>query len=312
MNPDRRIVGIDVSKGKIDFHCLPDKTSGTVKDQDFAKFTKKLVDLKPDLIIMEATGGYERPLLRHLMEAQLPIAVVNPAQARHFAGANGTKAKTDSIDAKMLAMFGKQLEIEARPMPSQEQQELQDLYARRRQLIEMQTMETNRLYQTFSPKVKKSLEKHLKSLGKQIDEIDEEIDSRIKESPIWRENEQLLKSIPGIGEQTAHALQALLPELGNMSNSQISSMVGVAPHPRDSGKWNGVRTIKGGRAEVRCALYMPTLTATRCNPAIKRFYDRLIDKGKSFKVAITACMHKLLIIANSIVKNKTPFSAKTA
>jgi transposase len=314
MKPDhdhRRVIGIDIAQEKCDFHCLPDKICGVVNVQDYAEFAKQLVKMEPDLIIMEASGGYERPLLFHLAPENLPIAVVNPTQVWHFIGTKGNKAKTDRNDAKMLALFGLQGEVEAKPLTSQEQQELQDLQARRRQLVEMQTMETNRLHQAFSPRVKISLAAVIAALKDQIAEIDDEIDRRIKESPIWREKDELLQSIPGIGKATAHSLQAIFPELGSVTNQEIAAMAGLAPLAKESGKWKGARTIKGGRDEGRTALYMAAFSAMRWNPIIKTFYDRLMAKGKPYKVAITACMRKLLTIANSIIKHKKPFFIKT-
>jgi transposase len=302
-------VGIDVSKAQLDVEIRP---SG--EKQSFANdkvgnkaLVKWLAKIAPTLIVLEATGGYERQVTRALVSADLPAVVVNPRQVRDFAKATGQLAKTDSIDAGVLAHFAEVIRPELRPLPDAVTLELRALTSRRRHLLEMIAAENNRLEMT-SKAVRKSINAHVGYLEQALEHINQELDRAIEQSPIWKENEDLLRSAKGIGPVTSRTLLAELPELGTLDRKQIAALVGVAPFNRDSGSLKGRRSIWGGRAPVRGALYMATLVATRRNPVIRDFYNRLIAKGKLFKVALVACMRKLLTILNSMIKHKTRWS----
>ena len=302
-------VGIDVSKAQLDVEVRP---SG--EKQSFANdkvgnkaLVKWLAKIAPTLIVLEATGGYERQVTRALVSADLPAVVVNPRQVRDFAKATGQLAKTDSIDAGVLAHFAEVIRPELRPLPDAVTLELRALTSRRRHLLEMIAAENNRLEMT-SKAVRKSINAHVGYLEQALEHINQELDRAIEQSPIWKENEDLLRSAKGIGPVTSRTLLAELPELGTLDRKQIAALVGVAPFNRDSGSLKGRRSIWGGRAPVRGALYMATLVATRRNPVIRDFYNRLIAKGKLFKVALVACMRKLLTILNSMIKHKTRWS----
>ena len=302
-------VGIDVSKAQLDVEIRP---SG--EKQSFANdkvgnqaLVKWLAKIAPTLIVLEATGGYERQVTRALVSADLPAVVVNPRQVRDFAKATGQLAKTDSIDAGVLAHFAEVIRPELRPLPDVVTLELRALTSRRRHLLEMIAAENNRLEMT-SKAVRKSINAHVGYLEQALERINRELDRAIEQSPIWKENEDLLRSAKGIGPVTSRTLLAELPELGTLDRKQIAALVGVAPFNRDSGSLKGRRSIWGGRAPVRGALYMATLVATRRNPVIRDFYNRLIAKGKLFKVALIACMRKLLTILNSMIKHKTRWS----
>ncbi len=302
-------VGIDVSKAQ---HDVEIRSSG--EKQSFANdkvgikaLVKWLATITPTLIVMEATGGYERQVMRALVSADLPAVAVNPRQVRDFAKATGQLAKTDSIDAGVLAHFAEVIRPALRPLPDAVTLELRALTSRRRQFLEMIAAENNRLEMT-SKAVRKSINAHLGYLEQALERINQELDRAIEQSPIWKENEDLLRSAKGIGPVTSRTLLAELPELGTLDRKQIAALVGVAPFNRDSGSLKARRSIWGGRAPVRCALYMATLVATRRNPVIRDFYTRLIVKGKLFKVALVACMRKLLTILNSMIKHKTRWS----
>ncbi|MGZ8495581.1 MAG: IS110 family RNA-guided transposase [Candidatus Binatia bacterium] len=302
-------VGIDVSKAQLDVEIRP---SG--EKQSFANdkvgnkaLVKWLAKIAPTLIVLEATGGYERQVTRALVSADLPAVAVNPRQVRDFAKATGQLAKTDSIDAGVLAHFAEVIRPELRPLPDAVTLELRALTSRRRQFLEMIAAENNRLEMT-SKAVRKSINAHVGYLEQALERINQELDRAIEQSPIWKENEDLLRSAKGIGPVTSRTLLAELPELGTLDRKQIAALVGVAPFNRDSGSLKGRRSIWGGRAPVRGALYMATLVATRRNPVIRDFYNRLIAKGKLFKVALVACMRKLLTILNSMIKHKTRWS----
>lgn len=302
-------VGIDVSKAQLDVEIRP---SG--EKQSFANdkvgnkaLVKWLAKIAPTLIVLEATGGYERQVTRALVSADLPAVVVNPRQVRDFAKATGQLAKTDSIDAGVLAHFAEVIRPELRPLPDAVTLELRALTSRRRQFLEMIAAENNRLEMT-SKAVRKSINAHVGYLEQALEHINQELDRAIEQNPIWKENEDLLRSAKGIGPVTSRTLLAELPELGTLDRKQIAALVGVAPFNRDSGSLKGRRSIWGGRAPVRGALYMATLVATRRNPVIRDFYNRLIAKGKLFKVALVACMRKLLTILNSMIKHKTRWS----
>lgn len=304
------IVGIDVSKDKVNVCILPKKERFTVEAKKYPAFAKKLLALEPELVVMEATGGYERKLHIIFSRLELPVAVVNPRPVRDYAKSQGFLAKTDDIDAYVIAKFGEHTRPKPQPL-SESELELKELLSRRRQLISIRTGETNRKRQAATKKVSGTIEAILESLNKQIAIIEEELDSYIKAFPEWKEKEKILKSIPGVGTQTTRTLLIELPELGELNRVKIAALAGVAPMNHDSGKMRGTRHIRGGRASVRAALYMAANSARRWNPAIKCLFERMTNAGKSFKMAMTACMRKLLIIANTMVKEKTEFIPKS-
>ena len=262
-------------------------------------------------IVLEATGGLERALVAALGAAELPVSVVNPRQVRDFARATGRLAKTDVIDAGLLARFGEALKPEVRPLPDAQTQALRGMVARRRQVVEMLTAERNRVPQA-TPWVRRQLQRHIAGLRRQLAALDREVATLIQASPVWRARDNLLRSVPGIGTVTASLLVAALPELGRLNRKQIAALVGVAPHNRDSGSYRGKRSVWGGRAPVRASLYMAALVATRFNPVIKTFYARLCAAGKPKKVALTACMRKLLTILNRMLHTQSPWNPATA
>lgn len=305
--PNPVCVGIDVAKAHLD---VASAATGPVQrfDNDPEGHAALLEHLKPmaiQRIVLEATGGYERPIVAAMLGAQVPVVVVNPRQVRNFAKALGQLAKTDKIDACILARFAADIQPDLRPLPDEKALDLQEKLARRRQLIQMRTAESNRLQQTFSAAVRASVEAMLNAIDQQIKDLDDDLDQAIKASPAWQEKIDLLKAVPGIGDQTARCLIAQLPELGTCSRQQIAALAGVAPINRDSGAMRGRRAIGGGRASVRCALYMATLVATRHNPKIKAYYQRLVASGKKKKVALIAAMRKLLVILNAILRDQT-------
>lgn len=307
-------IGIDISKDHLDLHQLPQDRAADFEftAEGIGKLLTYLKRRKPTLIVIEATGGYETQLAAELATAKLNVAVVNPFQVRCYAKAMGILAKTDATDAKVLARFAQDAKPEPRPLPDEQELELKALVMRRRQLIEMLVAEKNRLKRASANRVKQSLQRMLNTIQQQIDQLDDQIKKTVRSSPVWREKDNLLRSVPGISDKTSHTLLALLPELGKLNRRQIASLVGVAPMNRDSGLYRGKRKIYGGRKPVRNALYMATVTAIRCNPLIKSFYERLISTGKEFKVALTACMRKLLVIINSMIKKNTTFKQSFA
>lgn len=303
-------VGIDVSKLQLDIAVRPDNKKWSVvnSEANIAELIKMLKELSPQVIVIEATGGLETPLVAALSQARLPVVVVNPRQVRDFAKAVGRLAKTDRIDAEILAHFGEAVKPEVRLLKDEDTQVLTALVTRRRQVIEMLTAEKNRL--GISPKVvHKDIQRHIDWLQARLEEIDRNLDSAIRKSPAWREKDDLLRSVPGVGQVLSVSLITGLPELGNLNRRQIAALVGVAPLNRDSGKFRGKRSVWGGRAQLRAVLYMAALSASRVNPALRSFYLRLIEAGKKPKVALTACMRKLIGILNAIVKNRTPWQA---
>lgn len=302
-------IGLDISKSFIDLHQLPQerKARFIYEPDGISKLVTFLKRRKPALIVIEATGGYETNVAAELAAASLSVAVVNPRQVRNFARALGILAKTDSIDAAVLARFAQDVRPEARKLPDPEERTLKAYVARRRQLVDMLVAEKNRLSRATSKSVIASLNRSIKFIQNQLDELDTEINSTIRNSPVWRAKDDLLKSVPGIGDKTSCALLAQLPELGRLNRRQIAALVGVAPMNRDSGTLRGKRVITGGRKPVRNALYMAATAARRFNPIIKNFYLRLRAAGKSYKVALTACMRKLIVILNAMLKNQTPF-----
>lgn len=297
-------VGVDVSKDKFDL-----ATSASCDQLQFAndqrgidRLVKWLDGQQPTLVVLEASGGYEMALVSALAVAGSPVAVVNPRQVRDYAKASGKLAKTDAIDAAVLAGFADAMRPQARPVLDEQARQLKALVARRRDLVQMIVAETNRL-ETALPAIATGIRKHLAWLEKQLAAVNKDIDDTIRSSPVWREKDQLLQSAPGVGPVTSFALLADLPELGTLSHKQIAALVGVAPFNRDSGRHKGKRTCWGGRTDLRRTLYMGTLAATRFNPAICEFYQRLTDQGKPKKVAVIASMRKLLTHLNAMARD---------
>jgi transposase len=312
---DRKIVvGVDVAKHKLDV-ALGSEGKLCQVANDEAGYRELLVKLKgvgPDLVVMEASGGYEAMVAATLFEAGFQVAVVNPGQVREFIRGIGQKAKTDQIDARMIAKFGETAKIEPYVLLDEESRRIQALVLRRRQLIEMLTMETNRRGLLPSGPARKNLDKHIAWLEEAIRRAGTDIDQAIRESPLWREKENLLCSVKGIGKVSARTLIAELPELGLLNRKKIASLVGVAPFNCDSGTFKGQRRIQGGRAAVRTVLYMAALTAARTNPAIRPLYLRLVASGKKKKVALVACIRKLLTILTAVVRDGVRFRGPAA
>ena len=308
------VVGIAVAKAALDVAVRPQGEERHLANDaaGIAEIVGWLRALNPDVIVVEATGGDEAPLVAELGGASLPVAVVNPRQVRDFARATGRLAKTDRLDAQTLAHFGQAVRPTPRPLPDEAAQALAALVERRRQVVAMRTAEENRLGATRVALVRARIQAHLAWLEADLGEIDEDLRQRLRASPLWREQDDLLQSVPGIGPIVSLTLLAELPELGRLSHGQIAALVGVAPLNRDSGTLRGRRAVWGGRAAVRTVLYMGTLRATRCNPAIQPFYERLLAAGKAKKVALVACMHKLLTILNAMVKHQAHWQAQAA
>ena len=298
-------VGIDGAKATLEIALRPSAQTWQViyDDPHVEAFVTQLNELSPTLIVVEATGGLERSLVAALVAARLPVIVINPRQARDFAKAIGRLAKTDRIDAQVLAHYGEAIRPSFRPLPDADTQQLRALVDRRRQLVDMMTAEQSRL-NTSPARVRDSIEAHLAWLQQQLASLDDDLDDMLQSSPIWRERDDMLQSTPGVGPVLSRTLMSQLPDLGDLNRKEIAALVGVAPFNRDSGTWRGRRTIWGGRAAVRSVLYMSTLVATRHNPVIREFYERLLAAGKAKKVALTACMRKLLTILNAMVKNQ--------
>jgi transposase len=309
MTKTELFVGIDVSKARLDVAVLPgEKTWSTTNDDDgISDLVAKLKDLAPSLVLLEATGGLERRVLARMVGAGLPAMAINPRNVRDFAKSLGKLAKTDRIDAIVLARFAQAVRPPLRTVADEQTQELQAQLTRRRQLVEMIVAEKNRLAATDPNKVRKLIKAHIEYLQKQLSINEYDLDLTIKQTPVWLEKVDLLESIPGVGRVTASTLVALLPELGTLGRKQIASLVGVAPFNRDSGTLRGRRTIWGGRASVRAVLYMAALTAAKWNPVIRDLYRRLKAAGKPSKVALVACMRKLLTILNAILRDRSPW-----
>lgn len=302
-------IGIDVSKGRLDVHATsPESWSVTNDDEGISALTTKLEQLSPQLIVMEATGGMERHCAAALVAKGLEVAIVNPRQVHNFAKAIGHLAKTDRLDAKVLALFAERIQPEARPLRSNEQQAFVDELNRRRQLVEMLTMEKNRLSSACSHSVRKQIKEHIEWLEKQLKSSDHRLKKLIESSPAWQAKADLLRTFKGVGDVTIMTVLACLPELGKLNRKQIAALVGVAPFNQDSGNSTGKRRVWGGRAAVRTVLYMAALSAKRYNPAIKEFYDRLIANGKPAKVALTACMRKILVTLNAMLRDNTAWN----
>jgi transposase len=306
-------VGIDVSKHSLDVHVRPTQKAFSIEnnDTDIKELVTRLEEIQPALVVIEATGGLEIPAVSALAGVNLPVVVVNPRQVRDFAKATGTLAKTDALDAAIIAHFAEAIRPAPHPLPDVQTRELSDLIVRRRQLVEMRTAEKNRLSSLRST-ARQSVLQTIAWLEQQITEMGKAITHLIRYRPLWHERTTLLQSAPGVGPVVAGTLVAKLPELGALTGKQISALVGVAPFNRDRGMLRGTRTIWGGRAEVRRALYMAAVTGIRHHPVLKGFYDRLRAAGKPFKVALTACMHKLLLILNAMVKHNTRWRVKVA
>ena len=302
-------VGIDISKKHLDIFLTPPDTSFTVPNTEagMVKLVARLRRAAPQIILLEATGGYEFRVVAALREANLPACCINPRQVRDFARSLGILAKTDRIDARVLALFAEKLRPEPRPLPEEQQQELKHLMARRRQLLEMILMEQNRLQISPFLRVQQSIQSALQALKEQLQQLDRDIDDFFRRYPVWLDQDQLLRSVPGVGPQTSLSIMAWLPELGRLSRREIAALVGVAPFNRDSGAWRGKRSIRGGRPQIRRSLYMATLAAMRFNEVIRTFYQRLLLNGKAKKLALTACMRKLLTILNAMMKNHQPW-----
>lgn len=305
---DKITVGIDVSKDRLDVAVRPSgerfavpRTGAGLDD-----LVARLKVLKPNLIVLEATGGFETVVVAAVAGAGLPVAVANPAQIRAFAKAIGQRAKTDPIDAAVIAHFGEATGIVPRALPDQATQQLADLVARRRQIIDMIGAERQR-EKRANPRIKKSIGRLVKALESELSSVDTDIDDAVRGSPAWREKEDLLSSVPSVGPAISRTLIAELPELGTLSHKEIAALVGVAPFARQSGKWRGKSFIGGGRTSVRKALFMGAMVAARYNPVLKAFYERLVAVGKPKKVALIAVARKLLIILNAIVRDGTPW-----
>jgi len=306
MNTKKHFIGIDICKDYLDIaDSATQEIWRTSNDETgIVNLTKRLSTLAPTLIVLEATGGLEIPLASALAANKLPVTVVNPRQVRDFAKATGQLAKTDILDAKVLARFAVAVRPEIRPIKDQETRELAALVTRRRQLVAILAIEKTRLKQVSKP-IRQNVQAHITWLQDQIREMDQDLSKALKTSSVWRKKDQIIQSIPGAGPILSINLLANVPELGVLNQRQIAALIGLAPLNRDSGRFRGRRCIWGGRANMRAVLYMNAVTAIQHNSVIRAFYTRLIEKGKPFKVAITACMRKLLTIINSMIKTKT-------
>ncbi|WP_438039300.1 IS110 family transposase [Sorangium sp. So ce128] len=311
-------VGIDVSKEHLDWAVHGSSAGGRLAhdEEGLQALVDQLRELSPTLVVLEATGGLEMPVLAVLSVAAVPVAVVNPLQIRNFARATGRQAKTDRLDAKCIAHFAAAVQPPLTPMPEATTLELELLLARRRQLITMLVAEKNRLSGLVGPRrvarVVSSINRIIETLEKELKKLDDELKDKIEKSPLWRAKDELLRSVPGVGPGTSRTLLFDLPELGTLNRKQIAALVGLAPFNHDSGKIKGRRAIWGGRASVRSMLYMASVACMRFNPVIRAFYDRLKTAGKPTKVALTACMHKLLTILNAMVKANRPWQVAAA
>jgi len=301
-------VGIDVAKAWLDVGVRPSGASWRVANAEveLPTLVARLRPLAPEVVVLEATGGYERAVAAALGAAGLPVVVLNPRQVRDFAKATGRLAKTDTLDAHVLAHFAEAVHPEPRPLSDEATRQLAALLERRAQVVGMLTAEKNRHHQAVG-RVRTLIEAHITWLQAALDELNQDLDQALQSSPLWREREELLRSVPGVGPILSFTLLADLPELGRLTHKQLATLVGVAPLNRDSGTARGKRLIWGGRARVRSALYMSALSAVRYNPVLRAFWTRLREQGKPPKVALVACMHKLLTILNAMVKHQTPW-----
>ena len=304
MKQEETFVGIDVAKDRVDVAVRPggDMWSVDYDERGMSELASCLNTTAPAAVLLEATGGLEVPLVSALAAAALPVVVVNPRQVRDFARATGRLAKTDALDAQVLAHFAEAVRPPVRPLRDADTQELNSIATRRSQLVTMLVAEKNRLRRS-SHSVRSSVQSHITWLEQELNDLDKDLRSALRRSPVWREKDDLLRSVPGVGEQLSMSLLAYLPELGKLSRKQIAALVGVAPFNRDSGPYRGRRSIWGGRSRVRAVLYMGALVASRYNPVLREFYHRLLAAGKPKKLALTACMRKLLTILNAMVKS---------
>jgi transposase len=298
-------VGIDVSKERLDVAARPSGAFFSVSNtpEGIDELTRKLTELRPAGIVIEATGGYQMAASAVLMRAELPVSVVNARHVRDFAKAIGKLAKTDKIDAHVLAQFGEAVQPECRPLPDEQQLELTTLMSRQRQVVEMITMEKNRLHTCSSNRVRKTIQAHIDWLTKESEKIKKDLDDLIRNTPAWRDRDRIYRSVPGVGPVVSAAMLAYLSELGTISNKKVAALAGLAPYNRDSGKRRGKRAVWGGRSRIRNLLYMAVVSAIKNNPVIRAFYRRLVEAGKPKKVALTACMRKLLVILNSMARS---------
>jgi len=309
MTTEPVVVGIDVSKAAcvVAVHPTGETWTSASEARAIDQLVSRLTALAPGLVLLEATGGYEATLAAACTTAGLPVVIVNPRQVRAFARALGRTAKTDTIDAAVLALFAARVQPPVRPLPSAETQALAALIARRRQLLDMLVAERQRLHGVVRGVVARDLRNHIRWLTKRVQDVDDEITGQIQRSPLWRTHEDLLRTVPGIGPIVARTLLAELPELGRLNRRTVAALVGVAPYNCDSGQWRGHRRIWGGRPTVRRVIYMAAISASRYNPVLARFYQRLRAAGKAPKVALVAVMRRLLTILNAMLKQQTPW-----
>ena len=304
-------VGIDLSKARLDVaSCGASEQAWSVRHdaEGISRLGERLQALSPTLIVLEATGGLEVDVSSALASRGLPVVVINPRQVKDFGRALGRLAKTDQIDARLLAEFAQKIRPAVRPLPKEEQRELDALMMRRRQVVEMISAEKNRLQQTGAAAIAQEIREHIAYLEQRLEKLGAELRARIEQSQTWRAKDILLRSVPGVGVVLSHTILAALPELGTLERRKIAALVGVAPFNRDSGKMRGRRVIWGGRSEVRHILYLAALSASRFNPVIRAFYEQLVARGKLKKVALVACMRKLLTMLNSILKHQQPWA----
>ena len=314
MEQEAIYVGIDVAKAQLDVAVRPTDDRWVVPNDDagIRQLMSRLTALGPALVVLEATGGLELSIVAALAAEESPVVVVNPRQVRDFAKATGKLAKTDALDAAVLAHFAEAVRPPVRPLRGAETQVLNSLTARRHQVMTMLLSEKNRLSAATTVAVRPRIEAHIAWLQRELDDLDKSLRETLRQSPVWREKDDLLRTVPGVGEQLSLTLLAYLPELGTLDRRQVAALVGVAPFNRDSGTLRGRRTVWGGRARIRAVLYMGALVASRYNPVIRDFYQRLVAAGKPKKLALTACMRKLLVILNSMLKHRSPWRAERA
>lgn len=312
MATEALFVGIDVSKAVLDVAVTPTGEQWKVQnDPDgIGDLVNRLQQLAPERIVLEATGGLEVPAVAAMGSAALPVVAVNPRQARDFARATGRLAKTDALDASVLAQFAAVVKPAVRPLPDEAARRLGALLARRRQVLGMRIAESNRLGATLEDDLRADIREHVRWLDKRLDALDRELRNQVRASPLWREKDDLLQSVPGVGPVLSMTMLAEVPELGTLGNKQIAALVGVAPINRDSGTMRGRRTTAGGRGPVRAALYMATIAAVRFNPTLRVRYQRLLQAGKPKKVALVACMHTLVRTLNAILRHMSPWQAE--
>lgn len=305
-------VGIDVSKAWLDVavHEREEAFRTSNEETGITDLVKRMSELKPTLIVLEPTGGFEMLVAAELTHAGLPVVVVNARRVRDFARATGRLAKTDKLDAKVLAHFAAAVRPALRSLRNEEEEQLAALLTRRRQVVDMLTVEKNRLA-TVRAKMRTDIEAHIQWLSNSMKDLDKEIEDFVEGTPVWKEKDALLQSVPGVGPVTSATMLGMLPELGKLNRQEIAALVGVAPVNKDSGRKQGKRRVYGGRADVRSILYMAALAAKKFNPVIREFYERLIKQGKEKKVALTACMRKLLVILNAMMRTNQKWRSQT-